>query len=298
MNRAPRNRSTLVAILFMVLGVGGIAGLQPGLAKSIHKVNQRDDAFVLPPPSQIKALSFGYRAAMTDLLWAKLVLETGVHWAEHRGFPDVSRYVEAIIGVEPDFQTIYLYCDTIVLYLPGGANEGDVYKVRKFYERGIRERSYDPEVWLHYGQFLAFFGTSFLTDEKEIDRWRVDGAHALMHAVELGAAADRSLAAATILDKAGEHDAAVKAQERIYALTDDPETRRQILGKLNRMKGSFESQLAIDTVEREWRQNWPFVSRGTALLLGPRRPGDVCAGPESFARTACPQDWSALINRR
>jgi hypothetical protein len=290
-----KDRSTLAALLFAVVGIAGVGVLQPELARQIHKVNQRDDAYVLPPPSQIRALSFGYRAAMTDLLWAKLLVENGTHWAEHRGFPDVTRYVEAIIGVEPDFQTIYLYCDTIVLYLPGGANEGDVYKVRKFLERGTRERPYDPEVWLHYGQFTAFFAPSFLKDEREIEQWRKDGAFALMHAVDLGANTDRSLAAATILDKAGERDAAVKGMERKYALTDDPEERRQILGKLNKLRGSFDAQIAVDAVEHEWQERWPFLPRGTALLIGPPRPADLCAGPQAFERKGCPQDWAGFI---
>jgi hypothetical protein len=292
------SRSNLIAIFVAVLGMAGVASLQPGLARSIHKVNQRDDAFVLPPPSQIRALSFGYRAAMTDLLWAKLVLENGVHWTEHRPFPDVTRYVDAIIGLEPDFQTIYLYCDTLTLFVPGGANQGDVYKVRTFLERGTRARPYDPEVWLHYGQYMAFFAPSFLTDEREADHWRTDGAHALMRAVDLGASVDRSLSAATLLDKAGQHDAAVKGLERKYALTDDPEERRQLRGKLTRLKGSFDAQLAVDAVEQEWRTRWPFLSRGTALLIGPERPAAPCGGPSSFDKKECPNDWADFIAKQ
>ena len=291
------SRSVWAPLLVAFLGIVAIARVQPGLAANVHKLHQRDDAFYLPPPANLKLMTLGHHAAATDLLWALIILENGQHWVERRPFKTVSRYVDEIIEMEPDFQNIYLYVDTIVLFTYGGANEDDARAVRRYLERGIKERPYDPDVWLHYGQSIAFFCTSFLKDEAEIDRWRTDGAHAIMHAVELGAAADRSLAATTILEKAQDAEVTDRVA-RVYALTDDPETRRQILGKLTRYKGDFAPTIAIDAIEREWRERWPFLSRGQALLVGPERPPDACAGAQSYASAECPRDWADFIATR
>jgi hypothetical protein len=61
-----------------------------------------------------------------------------------------------------------------------------------------------------------------------------------MPAVELNSSVQRSLAATSILERAGEqrHDRA--HLRRAYAMTDDPEMRRQILLRLVRVKGTAE----------------------------------------------------------
>jgi hypothetical protein len=287
-------RTAWAALVLGALAALGISRLQPRLAANIHKLHQQDDAFYLPPPSNLKVMTLGYRAAATDLLWALIILENGTHWVEKRPFPTVTRYVDEIVEMEPDFQNIYLYVDTMVMYVYGGTGEESARAVRAFLERGVKERPYDPDVWLRYGQSTAFFLTSFLKDDAEIERWRTDGARAILRAVELGAKADRSLAATTILEQAGEAET-IDRTARVYALTDDPEARRQILGKIARYKGSFAPTLAIDAIEREWRERWPHLSRGVALMVGPARSAEACAGPVSYGRRECPRDWSEFI---
>ncbi|HEY8073319.1 MAG TPA: hypothetical protein VIF62_04405 [Labilithrix sp.] len=288
------SRSVFVSILFAALGCVAIAFVQPDLARSIRKLHQRDDAFYLPPPNNLKVMSLGYHAAATDFLWALLILENGQHWVEHRKFTTVDKYVDEVIEMEPDYKNIYLYVDTLVLYVYGGADESQARAVRAYLERGMAERRDDPENWLHAGQSIAFFLPSFLKDEKEIGRYRADGARMILHAVELGASADRSLAATTVLMNQGEKDA-IARESQIYALTDDPEARRQILGKLQRYKGDFGPTLAIDAIEREWREHWPILTRGAALLVGPPRPTAACAGPQSFGEPECPRDWNDYV---
>jgi hypothetical protein len=286
------------ALACVLAGALGIAALQPGLARNIHKLHQRDDVFLLPPPRELRAMTLGYRAAATDLLWAKLILEYGVHFQEKRAFPDVTRYIDGILSVEPDFQTLYLYVDTLLVWTSPAAHEEDARKARSYLERGTRERPYDPEVWLHYGQFTAFLAPSFLKSEAEIQQWRKDGALAIMRAVELGADADRSLAASTILRKSGDRDANIKFLERAYAMTDDPETRQQILYKMKMLDATSDAEISQTAIERECRARWRFLTRGECLLVGPARSAATCAGPLSFARDDCPRSWQAFVDHR
>lgn len=291
-----RARGLLPGVLIALASVVGIALVQPGLAAQTHKVRQRDDAFLLPPPNQLRAMTLGYRAAAADLVWAKLILEYGLHWHEKRPFPDVTRYIDGIIALEPDYALLYEFVDTILVYPPPpGGTEEDARAARRYLEEGTRARPYDPAVWLRYGQFIAFLAPSFLKDEPEIERWRVEGAKAIIHAVELGADAQRSLAATSILDRAGEHSATIAHLERSYAMADDPDMREQLLLRLAKLKGSMEAEQAIGVVDREWRSRYQFLPRGVVLLVGPRRSPTACAGPVSHDLRGCAQDWDAAI---
>lgn len=291
-----KGRGFLTAVLIAVGGMLGISSVQPQLAKSVLSVKQRDDAVLLPSPSQLRVMTLGHRAAVTDVLWAKLILEYGIHWQEKRKFPDVTRYLDGIIALEPDYPILYDFVDTILMYPgPAGATEEDARVARRYLERGTRERPYDAKVWLHYGQFIAFMAPSFLTDKNEIEQWRHDGAMALAHAVELGADAQRSLAASTILSKAGERKAAIAHLQRAYAMTDDLEMREQFLLKLHALQADAEAERAVTFVDFELRAHYPFVSRGIGLLIGPRIPPVACAGPASHARRGCARDWQEAI---
>ncbi|MEZ4263165.1 MAG: hypothetical protein R3B36_29020 [Polyangiaceae bacterium] len=295
-----RERVTLGAALAIALATLGIWRVQPGLAADVRVVKKRDDVVIVPPPKELRALSFGYRTAGADLMWAKLVLEYGLHWQDRRAFPEMPRYAEGVLALDPEHPTLFRFLDTMLLYRPGVVTEADVDLARTFLERGTAARPQDPDVWMQYGQFLAFLAPSFIKDEAKIERWRKDGALAMTHAVELGAKADLSLAASTLLSKAGERAAAVRHLERAYVLTDDPEERKQIRLKLQLYAADEQqesAERAAAAVDQVWRR-WPFMSRSGALLLGPRRDPAACAGPASFDRTTCARDWAQATRVR
>jgi hypothetical protein len=286
------------ALAFAVASMLGIALVQPGLAANAHKLRQRDDVFLLPPPRELRVMTLGYLAASTDLLWAKLILEYGLHWQEKRPFPDATLYMDGILALEPDFPLLYDFIDTILVYpAPPGGTEQDARTARVYLDRGTRERPYDPNVWLHYGQFTAFIAPTFLKDKEEIERWRLDGARALAQAVELGVDAQRSLAASTILGKAGEREASINHLQRAYALTDDPEMREQFLLKLRAMQADAEAEAAVTIVDREWRTRYGFLPRNATLLFGPKRSAVACAGPGSYTTRGCARSWQEAVDR-
>lgn len=285
-----------VAIAAAAASLVAIGLVQPDLAKNVHSVKQREDVFLLPPPKELQASTMGFRAAATDLLWAKLILEYGLHWQEKRAFPDVTRYIDGVLALEPDFPTLYGFVDTILVYPPGRiADENDARLARHYLEQGTRARPYDPEVWSHYGQFIAFLAPSYLHDDNEIQRWRVDGAMALARAVELGADPSRSLAAVSILDKANDRDATIRALQRSYAVTENPELREQYLLRLKKLKATAEAEESVSAVERERRAHTFFLSYGESLLVGPHRSATKCAGPASFGKKGCPRDWTEVV---
>lgn len=279
--------------IFAGLGALACAGLlgvlQPRQQDALRQTRFRTDVLELPPPTHLQRMSLGYRSALVDLLWAKLLVEQGLHWQDKRRFEALPSYIDGIIALEPTYRPIYEFVDTLVLFQYKPGTDEDARMVRRYLEKGTAALPYDPVVWLHYGQYIAFLAPSFLKDKAEIERWRVDGAMAIARAVELGSDADRSLAATTILDKAGETKAAITQLQRNYALTDDPELRRQIRLKLAKLNKTVDADDTVTRVEEAWRSQYPFLTRGEVLLIGPRVDPAACAGPSQ--NPSCRHSW-------
>lgn len=285
-----------VAVALLVASIVGVAVTQPRLAATTKSVKQREDVYVLPPPAHLRAMTLGYHAAAIDLLWAKLLVEYGTHWQEHRPFDDLPRYIDAILQIEPDYAPIYRYVDTMLVYRPPRGYAADARLARTYLERGVKERPYDAKVWMQYGQFIAFIAPGFLEADDEKDRWRIDGAHAMIRAVELGADPDRAVSAATILSKRGENEAAIRSLRRAYSLTDSATEREEISRKLAKLSANAEREAAardVQLVESRWRKDFPFLSRGEYLMVGPGPDPLRCAGRNRALE--CTSDWGPRL---
>ncbi len=286
-------------VLLLLVAALGVARLQPRLAATTAAIKLREDIYLAPPPAELRAATLGYVAAATDLLWAKLLVEYGIHWGEHRSFPDLNHYLDALLALDPKYKPLYDYVDSMLVYRPLHGTEEDARAARAYLEQGIAALPYDPDVWVHYGQFIAFLAPSFLLSEEERDRWRQEGAVALTHAVELGADVNMTLSATTMLGRRfGERDAAIRALRRAYALTEDDAIRAEISAKLEILQGNQERDRAeevIQSIEGQWRRDLPFVPRGEYLLLGPIDDTAACAGLPSSTRRPCAKSWDGTM---
>jgi hypothetical protein len=298
---ASRSRAFAVALLFALL-IAGVARLQPRLAETAASVKAREDVYLFPPPQELRVATLGYVAAATDLLWAKLLVEYGTHWAEHRPFPDLNQYLDALMALDSKNKTFYEFVDTLLVYRPIHGTEQDARAARAYLEQGIAALPYDPDVWLHYAQFVAFMGPSYLPSDAERDKWKEEGAFALAHAAELGADLDRSLVASAMLNRQfGEREASIRFLERAYALSNDEGSRAEISAKLEMLQASREqdqAQDAIRFIERQWHRDLPFLNRGEYLLLGPVVDPAACVGTVAASLPGCASSWDEALSRR
>ncbi len=205
-----------------VVAAAGVAALQPQLAHAAHVAGEREDVYALPPPGQLHAATLGWDAAVVDALWAKLLVQYGEHWVEKRDFEDVPRYADAILEIEPSYKPLYKIISSMLVYRPMQGNERDARAARVYLQKGLKEYPDDAKLWLDYGMFTAFSGSAFLSDEKDRQAWREEGARAMQHAVELGADPERAMTAASIFSKAGQLEGALHTLEQAYAFTDHP----------------------------------------------------------------------------
>ena len=117
-------RGEILAVTLAIACAAGIGIVQPILQVSTTKIKLGADTTSLPPPRQLKALALGYNSAGADLLWAKLLVEHGIHASAHRGFEGVPRYVDGILELDRDHPMIYRYLDTLlVMAKPGGRRD-------------------------------------------------------------------------------------------------------------------------------------------------------------------------------
>ena len=291
---------TVLVVLALAIAVTAIARVQPALARTTHLVKESDDLYALPPPEELRALTLGYRSAAVDLLWAKMLVEYGTHHEEKRAFPDAAHYLDAMIALEPDYRPTYRYADTLLFYHPGPLPDArDVAQIRVYMNRAFQERPYDGNLYMQYGQFLAFTAPSVEPDDQR-DSLQAEGARLMARGVELGADTSRILSVATMLDRNGARNAAIDGLRRSYALTDDPKTRAQISERLTSLEGNAardEAEGAMKRVETRWRQELNFLSRGEYLLTGPVIDPLACAGPGRDTQPECALDWSNALRQ-
>jgi hypothetical protein len=289
----------LVAALLFVAGVAGMEALRTPLAAKAYALKETADVYAFPPPSHLRVMTLGYHAAVTDLLWAKLLVEYGTHWHEHRPFPDVPRYLDAILELEPTYEPLYKFADTFLVYRPPVGTADDARLARKYLERGVKEgRPNDWRVWLEYGQFLAFTGPGFLTDDAEKDAWRLDGADAITRAVELGAEPDRSMTAASIYNRFGRTDAARKTLERELAMTQDDQEREVLLAQLARVNDDAQAQQIQGDLAflGAAYSRYRFLSPAEFVLSFPDVDAARCAGPDAADRDRrCAPAWAPRL---
>jgi len=293
--------ATVGSIVLLAGAAAGVAMTQPRLARTAHDVREREDVYSLPPPAQLHLATLGWDAAVVDLLWADLLVTYGTHWQEKRDFNDIPKYLDAILELEPTYEPLYNFVDTLLAYRPLQGTDEDVRLARRYLERGTRERAEDPKVWMRYGQFLAFVAPSFLRDRSQIDAWRRDGANAIGHAVELGADAERALSAASLLTTAGANEEAVRYLEHAYAFTEHP-AMMEVHAAIGRKLASLQETTIRDradavarAVDARWSHEMPYASRSLYLMLGPLTDPARCAGPAASDLEACARDWSTAL---
>jgi hypothetical protein len=306
MNQEARSRvrSTALAVLAFFALAFGVSRLQPRLASQLHGIKDLDDVYPFPPPPVLRVATLGYVAATVDVLWGKLLVENGTHWTEHRPFADLEHYLDAVIGLDPTFHPFYEYVDSLLCYRPMNGHEPDAREARAYLERGTRELPNDAQVWLKYGQFIAFMGPSYLSSEAERQAWRRDGAIAITHAVDLGADLQYGVAASSMLDsRLGERQASIDFLMRAYALATaagDEARQAEIAAQLARRRAGEvidQTRDALETIRSRWRQDYPFLDYGTFLLVGPVPDRLRCVGAATSGDPDCSHDWDDALRR-
>jgi len=296
-------RSNLIALTAVALAALSVHVLRRPLNERFLATKVKNDVFALPPPRQVVSMSLGYRSALADLIFAHVLVSTGIHIQEKRAFEFVGKYIETVNELDPKFAAPYRMADGLITLQAQVVGPEAYRQARRILERGMAELPYDQALWTGAGQFLAYLGPTALTDPKELDDWRLAGARALARACEL-VGSDENLphqcvVAAGLLTKSGQALASRQFLERMLQINDDPEIRSYVTAMLKSTVGSAEfdrTQAHRQSFLRTWADDLPFVSRGAMSVIGPTWNTAACAPGSTDCATSW-RDWGAIQER-
>ena len=297
-------RSRLVAGLIFVAGLILVHSVRWGLARDYGRAHARRDIYALPSPRQAIAMSLGYRSAMADLIFAHVLVDSGLHLQEHRKFDTLAAYLYTVIALDPKFRSPYRLADTLLTFQAGKATLADFKAAKDIIEKGLKELPFDQELHLTAGQFFAYLAApqiAELDSKAEAERWKLAGARALARSCELIGRNENipyhCITAARLFDSAGERKAMKNFLERVLAVNDDEEIRKLALGFMGYTLGSAERdevQRRFGELDEVRKTDLPFVGKNRYLLLPPRHNAKNCVGYWGDTDSNCAtslRDW-------
>ena len=256
--------------------------------------------YPLVAPNQMVVASLGYRSAAADAIFAHVLVSYGLHFQERRRFEFVGDYyLDAMNALDPTFlrdpYPIRRHAARPRPPKPPGLEH--YVKAREVLLRGLENRPYDTELWSQTGQYLAYVARPYLPPAMEKE-WVLEGAKILAHACELASKNENvpyhCITAASLLNDAGEREAAIDSLRRLIAVSDDPDIQRLALGYLRVKLDARDADLQEHRrgIFREaWQKDLPFISKNMMLVIGPRVDTAFCAGTLQADNPACTVTW-------
>lgn len=291
-------RGSLPIVVLLALAIAGIQLSRDALAGRYGRLKETSDVYALPPPEQLLVLTLGYRAAIADLIYAHVLVGYGLHFQERRRFEYVGQYLDAVTTLDPKFAQPYLYADTLLTLQPKPPLQADYRKARELLLKGTRELPFHQRLWFTAGQYLAYLAPPHIIDEQEREQLRTEGAKILSRACELAtdnaAIPHHCLAAAGLLNRAGEREALIQMLTRTLAVNDDEQLRMRALAALRKWVGEQQEEnysRRLEAFQKEWRSDLPYVSKEQLLLMGPNVPVNECVGVSGIERAECRATW-------
>ena len=289
-------RANWVAWVLIALSAVAVSRLRMPLKAAFLATKDRDDLFALPAPRQLVALSLGYRSALADVIFAHVLVSSGIHFQEKRSFQFAARYLETVNALDPKFELPYRMADGLITLQAKPVSVEAYRQARRILERGMAEFPFSQGMWTSAGQFLAYLGPTGGIEGDELAEWKLAGGRALARSCELVGSNEppprQCIVAAGLLTKGGAAAASRQFIERMLGLNDDPKVRAYMNALLEKAVSAEEIDRARERREafqRAWGADLPFVTRGALLAIGPRWDSAACAS----ASARCPTSWRA-----
>ena len=264
-------------LLGIVLGVGLRAAVRDHATAS----ETYEDIYYLPPPAWLPVMSLGHDSALVDLLWIRALVYVGEEFGHRGEMRHVFDYTEAMLSLEPDFETLYHWIASAGLYQTSEVTREDLLRTLAILERGVERMPDSGQLHWDLGATLAFESSDFAVDDAEREDWRLRGVEHLMIATRLGAAPLwMVLANSSMLLRVGASERAVEHLEEMYATVDSPETRAEIQARIAAIRGEAHAEAFVheaEQLEEARLGEFPYVEPNLYFLLGPRPPVDTAA---------------------
>ena len=228
-----------------------------------------------PTPAMVPYSSLGFREAVADLLWIRMLGYLGGH---NDTADSVAALVIATQAADPHFKRVYT--DGVRAMTSSNHDLTMAHKIRAaaLAEEGM---TYFPKDFDIADLAGTMYSVDLTTDDAAQKRaWREKGAMLLEKALRLpGATADDATYVAYLRSSLGQHERAVRELREMVLITNDEQSRREMIAKLAEME------------QRDGNASRP---RSKTRAASSRRRGRR-SGPSCRRRSTC---WSARGRRR
>ncbi len=265
------DRSTLLLLASLGLLVVAEVPLRQAAMGRYLAAQTYEDVYYLPSPEALQALSFGYRRALADLIWARALVYVGEEFRHRGALDNVFRYADAILALDPDFKRVYSWIGTVGIYRPVPPTVEQGLRTVGYLERAVERFPDDGELVWDLAATLAYELPSLTDDPALKENFRERGAELMVRAAEMGAGPPwLALTNATQLERLGRTEQAIRHLEQIYPLADT-ETQQEILARLQALRASAQAEqlrYLEEDLERRRMRLFPFVPMSLFVLVG------------------------------
>ena len=264
-----------VAAVMAAIGLAGLARVVAGHANDLRdRWPETLDPPFAPSPSSAPLLSLGYREALADVLWIRVLGYVGGD--DHRA-TSTRKLVESIVALDPRFRPIYAWGGLAISAVGTGATHEDYLAAIRVLERGAREFPEDHRIPLYAGQIYI---TDLESDDPEQQReWQAQGARWLERAVRVpGAPKNMATVAAHLRTRLGQQEQAIRDLRELILSTTDVADRKKLIEKLAALQGArsdaidHELAVAARRFRDAWERDRPELPPTAYVLVGPPLP--------------------------
>jgi hypothetical protein len=233
-----------------------------------------EDILYLPRPAALRAMVLGHGELAADLVFVRGLVYFGTQIEEKGEHRWLENYLDTITELDPRWKTPYRWAGVATMYNGKPITNRMVMMSNQFLERGVRQFPDDWELPFMLGcNYLFELKTD---DARQRDEWRQKGGEWVRHAAIVGGAPPWvPLLAATIMQKEGQEEAAVRHLEEVYVSTQDEATRAEVRNRLL----SLHAKIDLAREEREraafnaaWRATLPYAPADLFVAVGAPRP--------------------------
>ncbi|MFM2417529.1 MAG: hypothetical protein RL385_2252 [Pseudomonadota bacterium] len=202
-----------------------------------------EDQYYLPPAAHLPVLSLGYHAALGDLLWCQSLVYFGEGLGQKAPVRNVFAYTDAVLALDPTFRAAYRWIATAAVNRPTDDIVKDGLRAAPYLERALGLWPGDGELHWDLGSLLRFDLAPTLPPGPEKDALLLRAAPHIAEAARLGAGPPwLVLNSATVFERLGQKEQAVRHLEAVYATVDDDDVRADIEARLMRLRAELEAE--------------------------------------------------------